>query len=582
MNTDARLPLPVYSVALASAAAIAYEVLLVRWFSIIQWHHFAYMIISLALLGYGASGSFLSVVQQRLLPRFRAMFVASLALFGVGCLAATLFAQAIPFNPEELAFAPTQWFYLAGMYLLLSVPFFFVALAIGLALTRFASRAARVYAFDLVGAGSGSLLIVFLLNDMQPATVLRIIAMLGVGSAILAVRELDLRLRMQARLALTCMLAVPLFSPADWLQPQLSPYKDLSQALRVGGAYVETRLSSPLGMLSVLASPRIPLRHAPGLSLNALSEPPPQRGLFTDGHGPSAITSAVSDPLRLDYLDQLGSALPYHLGSLAPVLVLGVGGGDAVLQALQLGTGRVDAVELNPRVIELLQSRYAAYTGGRFNQPRLHLLNTEARAFVSGTTQRYALITIPLSDSAGSGGLYSMNEDYLDTVQAYAQFLGQLLPGGYLAINHWVRNPPRDTLKAVATVAAALRQLGAADIARRVVLIRGWQTSTLLVKNGPYAPEELSAVREFCTRRSFDLAYLPDMRDDEANRFNLLREPYYYQATRQLLGATAEHFIDDYKFNLQPATDDQPYFHRFFRWRTLPEIVGLAGRAAWP
>ena len=42
---------PLLSVALLSAAALAYEILLMRLFSIIQWHHFAYMIIiSLALL----------------------------------------------------------------------------------------------------------------------------------------------------------------------------------------------------------------------------------------------------------------------------------------------------------------------------------------------------------------------------------------------------------------------------------------------------------------------------------------------------------------------------------------------------
>ena len=44
------------AVAGLSAATLAYEILLMRLLSISHWHHFAYMIISLALLGYGASG----------------------------------------------------------------------------------------------------------------------------------------------------------------------------------------------------------------------------------------------------------------------------------------------------------------------------------------------------------------------------------------------------------------------------------------------------------------------------------------------------------------------------------------------
>ena len=55
-----------FAVGLVSAGVLAYEVLLARLFSIIQWYHFAYMVISIALLGYGASGTFLALVRDRL------------------------------------------------------------------------------------------------------------------------------------------------------------------------------------------------------------------------------------------------------------------------------------------------------------------------------------------------------------------------------------------------------------------------------------------------------------------------------------------------------------------------------------
>ena len=54
---------------LVSAAALAYEILLTRLFSIIQWHHFAYMMISVALLGYGAAGAAVTLTRERIMPR---------------------------------------------------------------------------------------------------------------------------------------------------------------------------------------------------------------------------------------------------------------------------------------------------------------------------------------------------------------------------------------------------------------------------------------------------------------------------------------------------------------------------------
>ncbi len=62
--------MPLIAISLVSAGVIAFEVLLLRLYAIGQWHHFAYMIISIALLGYGASGTFLALARGWLLGRF--------------------------------------------------------------------------------------------------------------------------------------------------------------------------------------------------------------------------------------------------------------------------------------------------------------------------------------------------------------------------------------------------------------------------------------------------------------------------------------------------------------------------------
>ena len=121
---------PYISIFLLSACALAYEILLMRLFSIIQWHHFAYMIIGLALLGYGMSGTLVSIFQNRLKTNYIQLYLACIALFALSSLICFLIAQYIPFNAEEILWGWHQAVYLICIFLLLSVPFFFAATAI--------------------------------------------------------------------------------------------------------------------------------------------------------------------------------------------------------------------------------------------------------------------------------------------------------------------------------------------------------------------------------------------------------------------------------------------------------------------
>jgi len=102
---------PWLSIAMLSMTALAYEVLLMRLFSIIQWHHFASMIISLALLGYGASGAMLTIFREKLLTKYAPIYLGSITLFGITALGSYLLAQQIQFNAEEILWAPEHALY---------------------------------------------------------------------------------------------------------------------------------------------------------------------------------------------------------------------------------------------------------------------------------------------------------------------------------------------------------------------------------------------------------------------------------------------------------------------------------------
>ncbi|SEM66913.1 Spermine/spermidine synthase [Syntrophus gentianae] len=572
---------PFIAIGLLSACVLAYEVLLTRLFSIALWHHFAYMIISAAMLGYGASGTALTLLKDRITRHSGAVYVGAAAALAVLMPSAFLLAQQIPFNPLELLWDPTQPARLLAVYLLMMLPFFCGGLGIGLVFALCGAQASRIYAFDILGAGVGSLGVIGILFLVPPPRVLTSLAALAFLAAAIAVCELRLRQKWPAVLFLV-LAVVAVAMPG--IPVNRSPYKDLSQMLNIVGARVVEERSSPLGMVTVVENSWVPLRYAPGMSLNATNEPPPQLGVFVDGNGPSALARFDGNLAPLEYLDQLTSALPYAVLKQPRVLVLGAGAGSDVLQALFYGSTEIDAVELDGNVIDLVRRRFRDYAGNLYDRPGVTVYEAEARGFVSASRKHYDLIQVALLDSFGtaSAGLYGLSESYLYTVEALQAYLNRLAPGGELAITRWLTLPPRDALKLFATAVSALEKNGVSDPARRLVMIRGWKTVTLLVKNGDFSAKEITAIKVFCRARSFDLAWCPGMRPEEANRYNQLAQPYFYEGAVALLGPARDAFIDSYKFYLEPATDDRPYFFRFFQWDAAGELFALREQGGMP
>ncbi|MBI4757143.1 MAG: SAM-dependent methyltransferase [Betaproteobacteria bacterium] len=572
---------PLLAVATLSAAALGYEILLLRLFAIVQWHHFAYLAISVALLGFGAAGTFVTLARHRLVALFPWSFsiaAAAFAVAAVGCFAA---AERVPFNALEIAWDPAQFLGLAAIYLLLFVPFFCAATALCVAYAAFGAHVARLYGADIIGAGLGSLGLLALLYALHPADALR--AILAFGFAAAALAAWPAARRGAIVLGLAALLA-PWLLPPSALELVASDYKDLRQALRVDGARSIAQRVSPLGVVIAVDSPRVPLRHAPGLSLNATAGPPPQIGLFVDGQAAGAVTRFDGDTTPLRYLADMTSAVPYRLLQRPRVLVLGAGAGGDILQALVHGASRVDAVELDAQIVAVLRQDLTGFSGRPYDAPGVRLHVAEARGFVAASRDHYDLIQVALLDAFGSSaaGLGSLHESHLYTVEALDGYLDRLAPGGLLAFTRWVSLPPRDSLRLFATAIAALERRGAPEPAMALAMIRGWSTTTLLVKNGPFAASEIAAIREFCRQRSFDTVYLPGIAAAEANVFNVLETDDFFAATQALLGPERQAFLDRYKFDLTPTGDDRPYFFHFFKWHTLPELLRLRAQGALP
>ncbi len=561
---------------LVSAGAIGYELLLMRVLSIVQWHHFAYMIISLALLGYGASGTFIALLRQRLESRFDSAFATCALLFSITMVLCFALGQRVPFNALEVVWDLRQLFYLGLFYLVFFVPFFFAATCIGLAFTCRPAAIGRIYFFDLVGAGCGAVLLVGTLFVLEPGDALLLLMTLPFIASLL-VAGASMRRKALTLLQAAWLVVLLTGWPQGQLELRISAYKGLAQALEVVDSRVLLEASSPLGLITVVASPTVPPRHAPGLSFATRHVPPEQLAVFTDGDGMSAITRYDGRPESVAFLGDVTAALPFALLDRPSVLVLGAGGGADVLLALYHGARRVDAVELNPQMSRLVQETHAEFAGRIYEDPRVTLHTGEARGFVARSDNRYDLIHIGLLDSFGASGagVQSLNESYIYTVEALAAYLEHTAPGGLVAITRWLKLPPRDSLKLTATAIEVLESKGVADPGASIALMRSWNTSTLLIKNGAFSAADIVALREFARGRSFDTAWFLGITAKETNRYNVLAAPYLYEGTQALLGERAAEYKRRYKFYIEPATDDRPYFFHFFKWSTLPEVIAL-------
>jgi len=556
------------AVFLVSTAALAYEVLLTRILAIAQWHHFAYMVISLALLGYGASGSFLAVAGHSLRARPASGFAANAVAFALAAVGGAEIATRLPFNALAIFWEPHQLVWLAALYLVFAVPFFFAANAVGLALTAFPEPIGRIYRADLAGAGSGALAIVGALFLLTPEQALVLLAAL----ALLAAVVVDSGVPIRRRLAVP-LLALPVMLPWAFQALPISPYKALPDILRRPQARIVTELSSPLARLTVVESPVVPLRHAPGLSLTSPATPPPQLALFTDANGPEAITRFDGRLAAVSYLDQEPAALPYHLSPRPRLLVLGLGGGAEVLRAIYHQARSVTVAEPNRGTMRLLARQHADFAGRILQRPEVSVRHGEPRTLLARETARYDLIVVPPLSGVGAG-MHGLGEDTLHTVEAFRAYLKRLTPGGWIALSGPLRLPPRDNLKMILTAAEALRELGVDTPERHLLLLRGWGGTALAIGREAIGAQAVARFKAFADSRGFDLAYYPGMSRSEANRVNRLSAPMLYDGAAALLAdaETRRRFLAAYPFDLSPARDDRPYAGDFLRWRGLPEL----------
>lgn len=560
---------------LLSAATLLFEINLTRLFSVAQFYHFAFLAISLAMLGYGASGTVLALfpswAKRRPLP------LLALAC-GVGSVGAYLLTNTFPFDSFTIAWDHRQLLILALDNLALAIPFFCSGAVLGLLFISQPEASGRFYAANLAGSALGCLLAM-----LSPSlfggegTVL----LSGLLSGLAAFFLGDGRYWRGAALLSVAVYLAGLLFPPPFLEVRLSPYKGLSYALQFPDSRVTFRRWNSFSRVDRVQSSAI--RSLPGLSYTYLKPLPPQQGLFVDGDDLSAVLQldpALLEekplPPALEFTNYLPTAIAYRLRRGGQALVLEPRGGLELWVALAQGAESVTAVEANPLIVEA--------AGAIYRHPRVTVVMEDARSFVRRTSEHYDVVVLALSAPYRpiQSGAYSLAEDYHNTVEALGDYLARLRPGGLLVVSRWLQMPPSEELRTFALALTAVERANG-DPARQLVAYRGYAMLTLLVKAEPFTPAELESIRHFAAERALDLVYAPGMRPEEANRYNVLREPVYYETFRSLLEAEDRPaWYAAYPFEVSPPEDDRPFFGHFFKWSQIGEVVAEAGRRVEP
>jgi hypothetical protein len=573
------------ALALISASVLGLEMALMRSLSVSRWHHFAYLVVSLALLGFGASGTWLALLTPRLFSRFSTWSRELTLLLALSTTLCYRLAQLLPINMRYLLFSGTQLFYLFCYQALIFLPFLLAGFLIGLTILRFPTSVHRVYGANLLGSGLGPLIAVCLMVWLPPARLIQAAAVLIWAAVFLWPPEPGAESRWRRAAS---PLLVGLFLAADLLLPvseRLDPNKMLAQLQlwqEQGDARRLLTRYGPRARLDVFASPH--LHYTLFAGLTASTPPPSQLLLLTDGNiaGPIfLITNASEAPI----LDHTPMSVAYRLLPGARVALLGEASGVNIWLARRFAAPHITMVQANPQIIELLLGPLGPMSGQVLTGEDLTIQMATPRHFLERSRDQFDLIQVVTAEgmAAGVSGLLSLHENYLLTVEGLARALEHLSQRGLVSITRGLQSPPRDNIKILATCAAALERMGVKRPADHLVQVRNHLAVCTLAFRQPLRHEQVRELLRISDQLWLDIDTLPGYDPTTRPSFNRLVTPpgvkgsLFQLAATEILSADRERFFESWAYNVRPATDDRPYFFDFFRWRSLPSFITSYG-----
>jgi spermidine synthase len=561
-------------IGLSSAATLLLQVTLTRLFSIAQFYHFAFLVVSLALLGFGASGSLLAVW-----PRLRSRVGRPLYALGFGVTALTAYAVLNRWSFDSYAIAWDRqqvWWLLLDLFCL-AIPFTFAGALTGAVLADSDLPVGSIYGANMIGSAGGAGLTPILLATLGDERIIVLCATLSAAAGLLLSFNSPPSGLLSSLILLGCL--VGFVYPPGSLKIQPSSYKPLSHYRRNPDAVIETPRYNAYSRLDIIHSPTI--HSAPGLSMSYLGALPPEVGLLIDGDNLLPIPQAeLTAP---EFAAAMPASAAFGLYENPDVLVLGAGGGLDVSVALLNGAKSVVAVEPNSLIADVLRDDLLEWNDLAAD-PRVDLIHREIRTYARQRKKTFDIVQLSLRDAYRpiTSGAFTLTEDYEYTIEAFRAYLDLLDADGILIVTRWLQNPPSEEVRTLGLIAAAL-ETGDRDPPQHIVAFRSFQTVTFLVKRAPFDAEEVAMILAEAERLKYDMVLAPELPIETVNRYARLAEPEYYNTFNALLNAPDRNaFYQEYDFDVRPPTDDRPFFFHFFKWSQTPEVLDNLGRTWQP
>jgi len=537
---------------LTSFSALLLELALTRLFSVVLFYHFAFLAISIALLGLGAGGVFAYLLKARL-SRFSTRSLAAF-LCMVNSVLVLVVLEIVLHVPVALTVTGENFLHLTALYLAAALPFFLTGLLFSVVFARETWRVSRLYGADLSGGALACLAVVPLLN------------FIGGPNTILAA-------------AVAMAAAATVWAPS-------------SMARRVGGglmvAFVALIAANHSNQLIDVIYAKGIFRDPAWVEFarwNALSRVEVDR----QGQAKAIVIDADASTyiMNCDLAHWHGSEWEHNLMSAPPALanvlrpqgefaIIGPGGGVDVLRAVANGSPSVTGIEINPIIADrIMRGRYADYALHLYERPEVHIHVTDGRSYLRSTPQQFDVVQMTLVDTWAStaAGAFALSENNLYTVQAFREYFQHLKPDGMIAITRWEFRQPREALRVVAVAMDALHSLGVANPARNFIVASQGALDedgipvVVLAKKTAFTAEEEAAVRAHFERYDeLDPLYLPSQgAAEEAGR-----NPF----TALIASNDPYRFARSYAYNVAPVTDNAPFF--FFTLKA-GQILGEQG-----
>src|SRR5581483_10955732 len=523
----------VAGVAICSFSALLLELGLTRLFSVVLFYHFAFLAISIALLGLGAGGVFAYIRKEALSRIPTSRLLSRLCL--INTVAIPLVLLVVLLFPISLALSPANFLRLTAMYIDEAVPCVMTGLAFSVIFSREPARIPQLYAADLLGGALACIATVPLLN------------WLGGPNAILFA-------------AVAAAVAGAVWS---------GPGRGRNRHLVLACAVVVIMAANFSGRLIDVVYAKGVLRDRAWVEFaqwNAISRVEVDRqggakAIVIDADASTYIMNA--DPKRWH-----GTAWEQNLMSAPPALanvlrphgryaIIGPGGGVDVLRAVANGSASVTGIEINPIIANtIMRGRYADFAYHLYERPDVHIHVTDGRSFVRNSSDVYDVVQMTLVDTWAStaAGAFALSENSLYTTEAFREYLEHVKPNGIVAVTRWEFQRPREALRVASVAMNALHQIGVTDTASHFIVISQNKLDEdgihvgVLAKKSPFTPDEEAAVRHHLANNPpMQVLYSPSGQED--NAFSQLiksNDPYAFSA--------------NYAYNVTPVSDNAPFF----------------------